>query len=602
MRPNTDFSSLGLKPPLLKVLEERGYEYPTPVQAMAIPLILAGRDIKASAKTGTGKTAAFALPIIQALGTSGARAAPGRPLALVLVPTRELAAQVGDSFRAYGAKTSLRCAVAFDGVGKAPQAAALEAGADILVATPGRLLDLVADGAAFLDSVVVFVLDEADRMLDMGFINDMRKIFKMLPADRQTLLFSATLPAEVEEIAAGILRSPERVAADPPSAPADGIDQRIYYIEKERKRALLLHLLSAGGVDRALVFTRTRHLANRLARHLNQAGIAAEALHSDKSQGRRLKVLAAFKEGSIRVLVATDLAARGLDIDELPHVINMEIPNESQTYVHRIGRTARAGSRGTALSFCCPDEEAFVKDIESLIGARIAELPVPEGIPYPPPREEAEPRSQAGTSVGSTADARPQDRRPREGAQAFARAQDGQALDRGGPDEVRRPKKKRRRSRKGQAKEGQAERGQRPGDVRSERRQDLSADSQGRGRLREGREDVQPCQNAGSQKERQPKPQRPGQGRDQRGDRQPRSFEGTVGRERQGQRGPRDRDGNRPAQRWNDERSKGRAPQGHKASHDTQPRQPLSDEEAWLKAQRDMNQPGIRPPEDGRFR
>jgi ATP-dependent RNA helicase RhlE len=536
---------------------------------MAIPFVLAGRDLMASAKTGTGKTAAFALPIIEELSKSPREAAPGKPRVLVLVPTRELAAQVGESFKAYGAESSLRCAIAFGGVGKLPQAKAIKAGAEILVATPGRLLDHSGDGTVDLGAVEVFVLDEADRMLDMGFIHDMKKVFALLPERRQTLLFSATILPAIEEIAAGILRDPERVAADPPAAPAEGVDQRMYFIEKERKRALLLHLLSNGGIDRALVFTRTRHFANRLARHLCQAGVPAEALHSDKSQGHRLRVLASFKAGELRVLVATDLAARGLDIDELSHVINMEIPNESETYVHRIGRTARAGAKGMALSFCCPDERALVKDIEKLIGRSIPVQELPADLPAAEaPKPGIRPKAAEGSEppAGQDGQRRPgfkaERQRPKKERFSKAKAPKGEARPLNPPGTLPAASAA-PGSPAAQALPGQARPGQAPREERDDRRR---ADPF---RNRPHRERTAFERNQAPQERDGPR----------RGD-APRPTGAQRGyadkRERQPQR-PDQRQAPRPAER-----------------------SPLTDEEAWLRAQRDPRQPGIRPPEDGR--
>jgi ATP-dependent RNA helicase RhlE len=379
-----NFDSLGLIEPLLKALRAQGYEKPTPIQASAIPIILSGRDLLGCARTGTGKTAAFALPCLQFMESGHKPVAPRSTRMLVLTPTRELAAQVEESFRVYGAHTGLKFALAFGGVGKAPQVKALERGVDVLVATPGRLLDLRNDGAVKLDAVEYFVLDEADRMLDMGFIHDMRKVFSFLPKKRQTMLFSATMPKTIKDIASSILINPAFVSVDPVSAPALGIEQRLYYAAKDQKRALLVKLLSDGTVDRALVFTRTKHLANRIAAGLKAVGIEAEAIHANKSQTHRTKVMAAFKSKGLRVLVATDIAARGIDVDELPHVINFEIPNEPETYVHRIGRTARAGASGSAFSFCEDEERPYIKAIEKLIGVSIPVVALPELPDLPP--------------------------------------------------------------------------------------------------------------------------------------------------------------------------------------------------------------------------
>jgi len=581
MQSQPSFSSLGLSAPVLEAVKAEGYETPTPVQALAIPIVLAGKDLKASAKTGTGKTAAFALPIIQTIAERGERAEAGKPLALVLVPTRELAAQVGESFNAYGARTDLRAAVAYGGVGKAPQVAALAEGAEVLVATPGRLLDLAADGAVDLGRVRFFVLDEADRMLDMGFLPDMRRVFKLIPEERQTLLFSATMTDEIKDIASGILRSPESIAVDPPAAPADGIEQRVYYVEKERKRGLLIRLLAEGDLDRALVFTRTRHLANRLSRHLNAAGFPSEALHSDKSQSHRLRSLAAFKDGKLRVLVATDLAARGLDIDELPHVVNLDVPNEPETYVHRIGRTARAGASGTALSFCSPEERTFMADIERLLGRKVEELPVPEGLPFPPAREARQEREDDadGEADGRTAAEGPS-------SAAGPGTPEGAAGD--GQREGGKSRSSRRRRAKKRAQEaagGQnaadapvAERG--PKKQAQDGRKPVDGQRKGNTRNDEKRRDADRPRGDQGPKDRGRGPKPAGQGpRPSRFDREQRPDRGRDGRRPDGQRGGYDRQ--------RDQRG------GQK-----EPRKPLSDEEAWLKAQRDLNQPGIRPPGD----
>jgi ATP-dependent RNA helicase RhlE len=575
MQSQTGFSSLGLSSALLEAVRAEGYETPTPIQALAIPLVLEGRDVQASAKTGTGKTAAFALPIIHRLAERGERAQAGRPLVLVLVPTRELAAQVGESFKAYGSRTEVRSAVAFGGVGKAPQAAALSGGIEVLVATPGRLLDLVSDGTADLGAVEVFVLDEADRMLDMGFLPDMKRVFKLLPEKRQTLLFSATLGGEVTDIAAGLLTSPESIAADPPASPADGVDQRVYYVEKERKRALLVRLLAEGDVDRALVFTRTRHLANRLSRHLSAAGFPSEALHSDKSQAHRLRVLSAFKEGKLRVLVATDLAARGLDIDELPHVVNMDVPNESETYVHRIGRTARAGSAGTAISFCCPEERDLMLDIERLLGKKVPEMPVPEGLPFPPPREDA--RASEGSGRRETP--------PREAE----KAEEGGGAQTDPPREGKGEGQERKREgRSGRRRNKKAKGEQRPdagpglatGPVSGPGPRLPAPEARDRPRPTERAFEKPQDRNADRQRGNQDRPARGSPQGDRRGSDRMRQ---APQNQNQGQN-----------QRGSYGRRQDQSPKGGRQ----EPRKPLSDEEAWLRAQRDSNQPGIRPPED----
>ncbi len=364
-RPAGDsaFAALGLSRSLCAAVCAAGYDTPTPIQTRAIPDVLSGRDLLGCAQTGTGKTAAFALPILQHL--AGRR---GRLRALVLAPTRELAAQIGASFGTYGRGTGLRHHVIFGGVGKGPQKRALRAGLDILVATPGRLLDLMGEGLVDLSRIDHFVLDEADRMLDMGFIRDVRRIVQAIPRDRQTLFFSATMPDEIRALARNILRDPLHVAVDPVSSTREPTSQAVYFVEKQQKLGLLLRILGdrAIDVDRALVFTRTKHGANKVAKQLDRASVAAAAIHGNKSQSARERALNGFKRGDLRVLVATDIAARGIDIKELSHVINYDLPNEPESYVHRVGRTGRAGLSGAAISFCATEERAYLRDIERL--------------------------------------------------------------------------------------------------------------------------------------------------------------------------------------------------------------------------------------------
>jgi ATP-dependent RNA helicase RhlE len=357
------FADLGLKPELLRAVDEKGYSAPTPIQAQAIPAVLAGGDVLAGAQTGTGKTAAFVLPILQKLGAPGGHA----PRVLVLTPTRELAAQVAESARTYGKYVGLRTVVVFGGVSINPQIDALYRGCDLLVATPGRLLDLAEQGELDLRSVQCFVLDEADRMLDMGFIRDIRRVVKMLPAQRQNLMFSATYSDDIRELAGRILRNPVNIEVSPRNATADKVDQQVYRVAKDHKRHLLAHLINDGNWHQVLVFTRTKHGANRLADQLQSAGIASAAIHGNKSQGARVRALADFKSNKVVALVATEVAARGLDIKELPHVVNYELPNVPEDYVHRIGRTARAGESGHAVSLVSPDEGSLLKDIERML-------------------------------------------------------------------------------------------------------------------------------------------------------------------------------------------------------------------------------------------
>ncbi|HUY32277.1 MAG TPA: DEAD/DEAH box helicase [Pirellulales bacterium] len=362
------FEDLGLPPSLLRAVLAEGYSVPTPIQAQAIPRVLEGRDLLGCAQTGTGKTAAFALPILDRLAKGAPRSGRGRPIrALVLSPTRELAAQIGDSFRAYGRHTGLRTSVIFGGVNQNPQTRALRDGVDILVATPGRLLDLHGQGFVHLDAVEVLVLDEADRMLDMGFIHDIRKIVRHLPQERQTLLFSATMPDDIRQLANAILRQPLRVQVAAESATAENIEQVVYFVEAKQKPVLLAHFLSSQPATRTLVFTRTKHGADRVVKQLSRSGIRAEAIHGNKSQGARQRALGNFKSAQSAILVATDVAARGLDVDDISHVINYDLPNVAETYVHRIGRTARAGAAGIAVSFCETAERAQLRAIEKLI-------------------------------------------------------------------------------------------------------------------------------------------------------------------------------------------------------------------------------------------
>jgi ATP-dependent RNA helicase RhlE len=367
----TDFTTLGLAQSLLKALADEGYEIPTPIQAQAIPELLAGRDLLGIAQTGTGKTAAFALPILQKL-SPGRIAQPRRVRCLVLSPTRELATQIADSFRTYGRYMNhMSVATVFGGVGHRPQEDRLRRGVDILVATPGRLIDHLDAGVFSLDATEVFVLDEADQMLDMGFVHAVRKIVRKLPAKRQSLFFSATMPKEIGQLAGELLTNPATVAVTPVATTAERVDQRVIHIETAVKRTLLRDVIVDEKPDRALVFTRTKHGADRVVRGLAQDGIAAVAIHGNKSQAQREKALAGFKSGDTPILVATDIAARGIDVSGVSHVINFDLPNIPESYVHRIGRTARAGASGIAISFCDAEERAYLKDIEKLTRQKI---------------------------------------------------------------------------------------------------------------------------------------------------------------------------------------------------------------------------------------
>jgi len=362
-----EFSQLGLSAELLRAVEEQGYIKVTPIQQRAIPLILEGRDLLAGAQTGTGKTAGFTLPLLQRLQLSEQHSRQHAVRALILVPTRELAAQVADSVANYGRHLPYKSAVIFGGVNIKPQISKLRNGVDIVVATPGRLLDHMQRGSIRLDAVETLVLDEADRMLDMGFIHDIRKIMRALPAKRQNLLFSATVSREISKLAKDWLNSPAEVQVAPPNTTAEQVAQVIHPVDKGRKRELLVHLVGTGNWRQVLVFTRTKHLANRLSRQLQQDGLSSAAIHGNKTQGARTRALADFKRGTIRVLVATDIAARGLDIDLLPHVVNYELPNVPEDYIHRIGRTGRAGQDGQAVSLVCAAEAQLLADIEGLL-------------------------------------------------------------------------------------------------------------------------------------------------------------------------------------------------------------------------------------------
>lgn len=373
------FEDLEVSAPILAALKKEGYTNPTPIQEKAIPIVLKGGDLLACAQTGTGKTAAFSIPILQRLAENIKQGNQRKVRALIVTPTRELAIQIGESLTNYGDGLSLRNTVIFGGVSQHAQVNRLKSGIDILVATPGRLLDLIAQGEISLQHLEVFVLDEADRMLDMGFIHDVRKLLKVIPDKRQSLFFSATMPPAIVELAGTILRDPDKVEVTPVSSTAEKIDQEIYLVDKGNKNALLLHMLDKPGVGSTLVFTRTKHGADKVAKMLVKHNIKAEAIHGNKAQNARQRALTNFKSGATRVLVATDIAARGIDVDSLAYVINFEIPNIPETYVHRIGRTGRAGLEGTAFSFCDHEELPYLKDIEKLIRMQLprAEHPFP---------------------------------------------------------------------------------------------------------------------------------------------------------------------------------------------------------------------------------
>jgi ATP-dependent RNA helicase RhlE len=427
------FDDLGLIEPIARAVREQGYERPTPIQARAIPHLLTGRDLLGLAQTGTGKTAAFALPILQRLVTPAPPTSRGpRPIrVLILTPTRELAAQIAESFATYGKHLHLKTIVIFGGVGMEPQKQALRAGLDVLVATPGRLLDLAGQGLVDLNRLEVFVLDEADRMLDMGFIHDVRRVLRLLPARKQSLFFSATMPPEAQELADQLLHDPVRVAVAPVSSTAEKVEQEVAYVDKGDKRALLIELLRDVGMRKVLVFSRTKHGANRIADHLADNGVGAAAIHGNKSQSARERALADFKAGKLRVLVATDIAARGIDIDEITHVVNFDLPEVAEQYVHRIGRTARAGASGYAVSFCEADERELLVAIEKLIRMKI---PVIEGHPF----EDRAPKPlRPGERVAMSPQAQMQAKKAERLAAGRRERSDGRRDDRGRADDRR---------------------------------------------------------------------------------------------------------------------------------------------------------------------
>ncbi|MBO5340538.1 MAG: DEAD/DEAH box helicase [Oscillospiraceae bacterium] len=445
------FRDLGLTAPILKALDEQGYKQPSPIQSKAIPPALVGRDVLGCAQTGTGKTCAFAAPILQRLN---AKKAEGRPIrSLILTPTRELAIQIGESFDAYGRYLPLRTAVIFGGVGQAPQVEKLKKGVDILVATPGRLGDLYQQKLLDLSKIEIFVLDEADRMLDMGFIHDVKKILKWLPEKKQTLFFSATMPPEIIRLVDSLLYDPARVAVDPISSPVEVIRQSVYFVDRSNKTKLLAALVKELNARSALVFTRTKHGANKVARDLEKSGIPAAAIHGNKSQTARQQALANFKAGKIRCLVATDIAARGLDIEDLSHVFNYNLPDVPETYVHRIGRTGRAGKDGVAVALCDFSETPLLRDIEKLIGKAI---PVIEGHPFPMENFEAPAKDKRGKIINAEdaearQAARERSRQRREAAVPKVQAVSDPAVPEQEKEDAAPAKKKRRRKKKADA-------------------------------------------------------------------------------------------------------------------------------------------------------
>ena len=492
-----NFSELSLTRPLLRAVEEQGYTQPSPIQAKAIPPVLEGRDLLGCAQTGTGKTAAFALPMLQLLAAR--RPARSQVRALVLTPTRELALQIGESFAQLGKYTSIRHTVVFGGVGQGPQAAAMAKGVDVLIACPGRLNDLIGQGLADLSGVEIFVLDEADRMLDMGFVHDVKRVMAKLPAQRQNLMFSATMPKEIEQLADSFLHRPVTVKVDPPSSTVDRIEQTLYPVCKADKRRLLVWLLTEGGVPGALVFSRTKHGADRIAKDLTRAGVSAAAIHGNKSQSARVAALEGFKNGSTRVLVATDIAARGIDINELSHVINFDLPEVPETYVHRIGRTARAGKSGVAISFCCPEEQEYLAGIEKLIRKKLTRVtdhpfiaaanePAPPPAPRPPRGARLRPQAPAAQTQRNeepiVEEKKPSQPQPAQGKANQGQSAQGEALSASA-------KRRRRRHRAAAA----AQQGQ----------------NQAPQQAAKGQKAAQPQQKRGQQPQRQQKPTQPQQ-------------------------------------------------------------------------------------------
>lgn len=421
------FESLSLIEPILKALKEEGYSTPTPIQAQAIPIVLKGADLLGCAQTGTGKTAAFTLPIIQRLLSNRPQGVRRTVKGLIVTPTRELAIQIGESFNAYARHTNLKCTVIFGGVGQSPQVSALRNGVDVVIATPGRLLDLMNQKHLSLHDVEYFVLDEADRMLDMGFIHDVKRLLAVLPRKRQSLFFSATMPPEIVKLASTILHNPAEVSVTPVSSTVDIINQSVYFVDKGNKNALLLTLLQDENIKTALVFTRTKHGADKVVKVLLAKSIKAEAIHGNKSQNARQNALKNFKAQTTRVLVATDIAARGIDVDELEYVINFELSNIAETYVHRIGRTGRAGAKGTAISFCDIEEKEYLRDIEKLIGKKV---PIIEDHLYPMKVFKVEkaaktPQGRSGGAQRTSSDFKPSHSIPAASPRSFDKAKGG---------------------------------------------------------------------------------------------------------------------------------------------------------------------------------
>lgn len=441
------FDSLGLNPDILRAVAEQGYREPTPIQQQAIPAVLEGRDLMASAQTGTGKTAGFTLPLLQHLITHQPHSKSRRPVrALILTPTRELAAQIGENVRDYSKYLNIRSLVVFGGVSINPQMMKLRGGVDVLIATPGRLLDLEHQNAVKLDQVEILVLDEADRMLDMGFIHDIRRVLAKLPAKRQNLLFSATFSDDIKSLAEKLLHNPLEIEVARRNTASEQVTQHVHFVDKKRKRELLSQMIGQGNWQQVLVFTRTKHGANHLAEQLNKDGIRSAAIHGNKSQGARTRALADFKSGDIRVLVATDIAARGLDIEELPHVVNYELPNVPEDYVHRIGRTGRAAATGEALSLVCVDEHKLLRDIEKLLKKEIPRIAMPGYEPDPSikaePIQNGRQQRGGGGGRGQGGTGRSQQPRRQDGGAPKAKPRSGEGKPAGDkPRPPRRPRK-----------------------------------------------------------------------------------------------------------------------------------------------------------------
>ena len=521
-----NFSELSLTRPLLRAVEEQGYTQPSPIQAKAIPPVLEGRDLLGCAQTGTGKTAAFALPMLQLLAAR--RPARSQVRALVLTPTRELALQIGESFAQLGKYTSIRHTVVFGGVGQGPQAAAMAKGVDVLIACPGRLNDLIGQGLADLSGVEIFVLDEADRMLDMGFVHDVKRVMAKLPAQRQNLMFSATMPKEIEQLADSFLHRPVTIKVDPPSSTVDRIEQTLYPVCKADKRRLLVWLLNEGGVPGALVFSRTKHGADRIAKDLTRAGVSAAAIHGNKSQSARVAALEGFKNGSTRVLVATDIAARGIDINELSHVINFDLPEVPETYVHRIGRTARAGKSGVAISFCCPEEQEYLAGIEKLIRKKLTRVtdhpfiaaanePAPPPAPRPPRGARLRPQAPAAQTQRNeepiVEEKKPSQPQPAQGKANQGQPAQGEALSASA-------KRRRRRHRAAAAAQQPAQQGQNQAPQQAAKGQ-KAAQTQQKQEQKRGQQPQRQQKPTQPQQQKKAQPQRPAKQNAQKGQQAP---------------------------------------------------------------------------------